>query len=113
MGDTIREIKKALPDLDSKKVEDISDVLDQVLTIKRIFTSNDGKVLLKVLKDNCYTTLNKLMMYSKSTNPDLQTYISLASTYTANMDLLSQLQDIKIEEELRNQLDEAVKQAME
>lgn len=112
MTKIIDEIKQGLPDIDSKKVEEISNELDNILAVKRIFSSPDGSVLLNTLKSNCYTVLNKLVNYNKLANPDINTYISLVATYSANLDLLSQLQDIKLEQEIRDQLDEAVKEAL-
>lgn len=108
---TLKEIKTALPDINSEKVEDLSNALDDVLSVKRIFTSSDGQVLLKTLKNNCSLYLLKLISVSKD-NPSLESLLALISAYSANIDLLSQLQDIKIEEEIRNQLDEAVKEAL-
>lgn len=112
MKKTIREIKKGIPEIESQKVEDIAETLDSILATKRIFTSEDGKVLLKVLRNNCASYLTQLIMKSKD-NPDLSSLLGLIAAYSANLDLLAQMQDIKMEEELRNQLDEAVREAME
>ncbi len=109
---TIKEIKTALPDLESEKVEIISDELDRVLGLKALFKSDGGKELIKVLRDNCIRALTALVAESKD-KPDINTILGLISTYSANIDLLAQLQEIKFEEELRNQLDDAVKEAME
>jgi hypothetical protein len=46
-------------------------------------------------------------------DPTLESLLGLISAYSANIDLLSSLQDIKMEEEIRAQLDEAVKSAVE
>jgi hypothetical protein len=109
---TYKEIKSAIPNIKSEKVEDISDELDRILTIKRLFTSNDGKELIKTLKQNCYIALNKLIIASKE-NPELGNLLAIIATYSANIYLLAQLQDIKMEEELRKQLDDAVMEAMQ
>lgn len=110
MSKTYKEIKKALPDLESNKVADISNELDRILAIKTLFQSEGGKELINVLRTNCSTTLRKLILKSKD-NPDLPTLLGLIAAYSANIDLLSTVQDISIEEELRLQLDEAVREA--
>lgn len=110
MTKTFKEIKEALPDLKSTKVEDISNELDRILAIKTLFQSDGGKELINVLRTNCSVTLRKLILKSKE-NPDLPTLLGLIAAYSANIDLLSTVQDISIEEELRLQLDEAVKEA--
>lgn len=109
---TIKEIKTALPDLQSEQVELISDELDRVLGLKALFKSDGGKELIKVLRDNCVRALTRLVQEAKD-KPEVSTLVGLIATYSANIDLLAQLQEIKFEEELRNQLDEAVKEAME
>lgn len=111
MRNTKKEIKKSLPGIDSERVDIIADELDRVLSIKEVFTSPGGKELIKVLRGNCYRALNNLIAVSKK-EPDLPTLLGIISTYSANIDLLSQLQEIKSEDELREQLDEAVKDAM-
>lgn len=107
---TIKEIKEALPNLKSQKVEDISDELDRILAIKTLFQSEGGKVLINDLRNNCSIILRKLILKSKE-NPDLPTLLGLISAYSAYMDLLSSVQDISLEKEIRDQLDEAVKEA--
>jgi hypothetical protein len=59
---TIKEIKSALPGLDSSKVEAYADELDRILAIKRIFQSEDGRVLVNELRDNCSITIKKLLV---------------------------------------------------
>lgn len=108
---TYKEIKKAIPKIDSEKVEIISDELDRILAIKKLFQSEGGKELITVLRNNCSIALRKLMVKAKD-NPSLPELLGYISTYTANMDLLSTVQDISLEEELRVQLDEAVVEAM-
>jgi len=109
MGRTLKEIKKALPDLESEKVEVLSDELDKVLAIKKLFDSEGGKVLLGVLRNNCSRTIRKAILAAKASDEKL--LLATVLEYSANMDLLSSLQDIKMEDELRTQLDEAVKDA--
>lgn len=109
-GKTFKEIKKSLPKLESNKVEDISDALDEILAIKSLWQSDGGKKLINVLRNNCSITLRKLIIKAKE-NPDLPSLLGLISTYSANIDLLATVQDISIENELRLQLDEAVKEA--
>ncbi len=104
---TLAEINRQLPDLKSEKVEVIADELDRILAIKRIFTSEDGKELLAKLKSNCVTALRKASIAAKkgdNANPFIL-------DWQANMDLLGTIQDISMEKELREQLDEAVKEA--
>lgn len=110
MEKTINEIKKALPDIDSTKVEDISNELDRILAIKTLFNSPGGKELITVLRNNCSIALRKLVIQAKN-NPDLNTLLALIMDYSANIDLLSTVQDISLEKEIRLQLDEAVKEA--
>lgn len=110
MSKTIKEIKKAIPNINSNKVEDISNELDKILAIKRLFTSSDGKVLIDLLQNNCSIALRKAIISAK--NADEKTLISNILEYSANLDLLSTIQDISIEQEIRNQLDEAVIEAM-
>lgn len=112
MSKTFKEIKKALPALESTKVEDIANELDKILAIKTLFQSEGGKVLIDLLRSNCSIVLRKLMLKAKD-EPDLPTLLGLIASYSANIDLLSSVQDISIEEELRRQLDEAVKEAYE
>ena len=104
---TYSEITDALPDLKSEKVKDISEELDRILAIKTLFESDGGKELITVLRNNCSVALRKLILKSKD-NPDLPTLLGLISMYSANLDLLSTMQDISLEDEIRRQLDEAV-----
>lgn len=107
---TRNDIKKALPDLESEKVDVLSDELDRVLAIKTVLKSDGGKELINVLRANCFITLRKLIIESRD-KPSLESLLGLIAAYAANMDLLSELQDVSMEEELRAQLDEAVKEA--
>lgn len=111
MARTKKEIKKALPNIDSNKVDVLADELDRILSIKKLWNSEGGEQLLTVLRNNCFVTIRKLIELSKD-KPDLPTLLGLISAYSANLDLLSTVQDIAIEDELRIQLDEAVKEAM-
>lgn len=108
---TIKEIKEAIPDINSEKVDVLADELDRILSIKRIFQSADGKELIKLLRGNCQVALNKLIIQAKE-DPKLDILVSLIHSYSANVDLLSLIQDIKTEEEIRLQLDEAVKEVI-
>lgn len=109
MGKTFKEIKKAIPDLRSKKVEDISDELDRILRIKKLFQSDGGRELITVLRNSCSTSLRKATIAAK--NGDDKLLMALILDFSAHLELLSTVQDISIEEELREQLDEAVKEA--
>lgn len=109
MGKTSKEIKKALPDLESEKVEVLSDELDKILAIKGLFESEGGKVLLDVLRSNCARVLRKSVLAAKSGDKD--SLMASVLEYSANLDLLSSVQDISMEQEIRKQLDDAVKEA--
>lgn len=111
-GKTYSEIKKALPKLESQKVKDYSDALDKIVDLKKLFKSDGGKELIKGLQNNCAVALNKLVVVANS-NPTLDMLLSLIHKYSANMSILTRVQDISDEEEIRNQLDEIVKEAME
>jgi len=111
MKKTISEIKKALPNIKSEKVEVIADELDRILSIKKLFQSDGGKELITLLRNNCSVSLRKAIICAKK--GEEKELISLILDYGANMNLLSSVQDISLEEELRLQLDEAVKEAME
>lgn len=112
---TIKDIKKSLPGIETspgaEKVEVLADELDRILAIKRLFKSEGGEDLLNVLKGNCAKSLLKLIQVARE-KPELNLLLSIIFDYAANMDLLATVQDIGIEDELRIQLDEAVKEAM-
>lgn len=108
---TYKEIKDALPDLNSEKVAVISDTLDSVLAMKRLWKSADGKELLDVLRSNCSVVLRKATVAAEAGDKDL--LLACMLKYAANMDLLATIQDISTEVELRTQLDEAVREAMQ
>lgn len=110
MPNTYQEIQKALPDLENEKVMVLSDELDKVLAVKRLFQSQDGSQLLNLLRNNCSIALRKAIIAAKNGDEKLLTATIL--DYSANIDLLSTVQDISTEEEIRKQLDEAVKEAM-
>ena len=112
---TFKEIKSSIPAIEKadgvEKVEVLSDELDRILAIKRVFESEGGKELITVLRNNCYNSIKKALSIAKD-NPDLTKLLSALFEYSANLDLLATVQDIGIEDELRAQLDEAVKEAM-
>lgn len=108
MPKTFKEIEQAIPDIKSEKVEVLADELDRILAIKTLFQSDGGKQLINVLRNNCSIALRKAILAAKSGDNTVPFLLD----YSANMDLLSTVQDISIEEELRQQLDEAVKEAM-
>jgi len=104
---TYKEIVKALPEISSPNVEDLADAIDDVIAIKNLFQSDGGKLLIEKLRTNCSHAITKAIYYAKNGLPDL-VVISVLD-YSANIDLLSKLQDISMEKELREQLDELVK----
>lgn len=109
---TLREIETALPGISSEKVEIISDELDRVLSLKDLFQSDGGRELINLLRNNCVKALNQMIVRAKEGGKDAD-LVGLVSYYSANIDLLSQLREVSMEQELRDQLDEAVKDAME
>lgn len=110
MSKTINEIKKAIPDIESEKVEAYADELDRVLALKALVDTPGGKEILKIVKNNCFIALRKLIKQAKE-NPTIDQLLATIMDYSANISLIAELQDINTEEELRRQLDEAVKEA--
>lgn len=108
MGKTSKEIKDALPEVDSPAVDAYAEELDRILALKSLFDSEGGRELLSVLKGSCAIALRKAVVAVKDGN-DPNPFIL---DYSANLDLLTRLQDISMEEEIRNQLDEYVKEAV-
>lgn len=109
MPKTIKEIKRALPDLNSEKVEAISDELDRILALKTVFSSEGGQLILTTIKNNCSKALRQSILAAKKGDKDL--LMASVLDYSANLDLLSTVQDISLEEEIRTQLDDAVREA--
>jgi len=107
----IKEIKDALPDLKSEKVEDISEELERVLAIKRLFKSEGGEQLIQLLRNHCANNLRRLVTMARE-KPELNSLLSIIFEYSSNLELLKTVGDLSLEEELREQLDEAVKEAM-
>ena len=110
MKNTIRDIKKVIPNLQSEKVEVLADELDRIQALKTLFRSDGGQQLIGVLKRNCAAALRKLYS-AMDDKPTLEILMGLIARYTANLDLLAELQDVTIEDEIQTQLDEAVKEA--
>lgn len=110
MNKTIRDIKKVVPNLNSEKVEVLADELDRIQDLKKLFSSDGGKVLIGRLTGNCATALRKLCAAVED-RPTLDVLMGIVSTYKANLDLLAEMQDISAEEEIQRQLDEAVAEA--
>lgn len=110
MKKTLKEIKQAFPDIDSEKVEVLGDELDRILALKKVFTSEEGKVVLDYIKNNCTIALRKSVIAAK--NGDKELLMATILDYSANIDLLSSIQDISLEEEIRTQLDDAVREAI-
>ena len=107
MGPTEKEIKKALPGVESDKITVVANELDRILALKKLFDSEGGRELIKVLRGNCSVALRKAVVAVKS-GDDATPFIL---TYSANLDLLTAFQDISMEKEIREYLDEAVKEA--
>jgi hypothetical protein len=104
---TLREINTALPDLKSEKVSDIAIELDKILAIKKLFQSDGGEILIADLRTRCSLALRKaLLCVKEGGNP-----APFILDWGANMEVLTRVQDISLEEELRGQLDEAVIEA--
>ncbi len=96
----------------SQKVKDISDELERILAIKELFKSKGGEQLLTLLRNNCANNLRKLVTIAKD-KPEMDTLLSTIFDYSSNLDLLLTLGDLSLEEELRFQLDDAIKETME
>lgn len=96
----------------TQKVQDISDELERILAIKELFKSKGGEQLLTLLRNNCASNLRKLVTIAKE-KPELDMLLSTVFEYSANLDLLSTLGDLSLEDELRVQLDDAIKEAMD
>ena len=101
---TLREIRSSLPDLESEKVADIATELDNILAIKKLFQSDGGDILIKDLRLRCSNALRKALLCAKE-GGNASPFIL---DWGANMEVLSRVQDISLEEELRLQLDDAV-----
>lgn len=110
MKKTFQEIQEAIPNLASEKIETMSDELDRILAIKTLFLSEGGKQLITVLRNNCSVALRRAIVNAKK--GESQELIATILDYSANIDLLSTCQDISMEEEIRSQLEEAVKEAL-
>jgi hypothetical protein len=107
MKQTAKDIKKATG-ISTEKVEILADELDRINTLKTLFRSDAGKVMIERLVSNCAKSLRA--MYN-ATDPSHELLLSNLATYKANIDLLAEFQDINAEEEIARQLDEAVKEA--
>lgn len=68
-------------------------------------------MLITFLRNNCASNLRKLVATAKE-KPELSSLLTIIFEYSSNMDLLQTLGDLSLEEELREQLDQAVKDAM-
>lgn len=108
-NNTLIEIEKALPGIQSEKVEVLSEELERILSIKKLFQSDGGKELINMMRNNCSTSIRKAVIAAKASK-EREAVIFLLE-YSTAMDLLSSVQDISLEAELRAQLDEAVKEA--
>jgi uncharacterized protein YerC len=107
MKRTAKEIKNQTG-ISTETVEILADELDRIQDLKILFKSDGGKAMLDRLVSNCASALNK--MYSAE-NPTLDFLLAHLAKYKANIDLLAEFQDIAAEEEISNQLEQAVKEA--
>lgn len=94
------------------KKEDISDELEKVLALKKLFKSEGGRLLITTLRNNCTKNLRSLVTTAKE-KPELNSLLTLIFEFSSNLDLLMTLGDLSLEEELRTQLDEAIKEVEE
>ncbi len=106
---TYNEIKDSIPEIDSEKVKDYANELDRIVGLKILFNSDGGKELIKGLRDNCSILLGKLVLSARN-EPTLSNLLSIIFEYAANIDILSRFQDISTEQEVRDLLDEIVKE---
>lgn len=107
MGKILKEIKSALPHIESDAVEAYAGELDRILALKSLFDSEGGRELISVLRESCAVAIRKAVVAVKAGD----TPNPFILDYSANLSLLSKLQDVSMEEEIRKQLDEAVKEA--
>lgn len=106
----IKKTKNLTPG--EEKISDISTELERILAIKKLFKSSGGEQLITLLRNNCAANMRKLVTLAKE-KPELNTLLSVIFDFSSNLDLLMTLGDLNLEEELRTQLDEAVKEAMD
>ena len=109
MNNTKNDIKNQTG-ISTEKVDVLADELDRIQALKTMLRSDAGKVFIARLSSNCATALTSLYRVIED-KPTLEQIMGIVASYKANIDLLSELQDISFEEEIQRQLDEAVKEA--
>lgn len=99
------EIKKELG-LENEKINDYSDELDRIRSLRKIYNSKEGKELLKILIDS-----NKVLLSKALSSLDNEKEVMLCMyQYKANMRLISGLEDLTEEESIQKELEETVKE---
>lgn len=91
------------------KVLEIEEDLNKILELKGLFQSKGGEQLILLLRNNCAEAIGGLLNEVNGT-PNLDRLVSLVHKYSANISLLSAMQDISLETEIRNQLDQAIQE---
>lgn len=91
------------------KIKEIENDLNNILDLKNLFLSKGGEQLVTVLRNNCAQAIYGIVAEAEGT-PNSERIISLAHKYSANLSLLASFQDIALENEIRNQLDQAIQE---
>ena len=91
------------------KVLEIEEDLNKILELKGLFQSKGGEQLILLLRNNCAEAIGGLLNEVNGT-PNLDRLVSLVHKHSANISLLSAMQDISLETEIRNQLDQAIQE---
>lgn len=88
-------------------VEILADELDRLQSIKNVWESEDGKILLDVLRTSCAGYINHLR--TLTVEPDLLKILGCLAQYFSTIDLIASLRQVKSINEIQYQIDEAVK----
>lgn len=93
-----------LEPLESDSLSILTSEIDKIKDIKLFWSSDGGQIVLSVLKNNCQSSLVRLMQYAQQ-SPNLDILLSCIHEYKANIDLLSTLSRTTSEEEIQKQID--------
>ena len=95
--------------MSKNKVLEIEQDLNNILELKALFLSKGGEQLILILRNNCADALMALVKEAEST-PNYDRMVSMLHKYSANLSMLTAMQDITLEEEIRSQLDQAIQE---
>lgn len=95
---------KGLEPIKNELLEAHAEALDKILDLKILWSSDGGKQLISLLNQNCEGALNRLVNYSKN-RPTLDELMVCVHEYSANVSLLSTLQQLKQEDIIREQVE--------